>query len=106
MIQCGQCEHFHRDPNGRISFSCDPFSNVKEPECLFKWQLIKINQMVDAYHSTLSYYRKLAPMQDKLFKAMERELGDMDESERWKQEEDDEEKEDEGADGDEQQTTW
>ena len=99
MIQCEQCEFFHRDAGGRISFSCDPFTNIKEPQCLLKWQLIKINQMVDAYQATLGYYRKLAPMQDKLFKAMERELSEMDDAESWKygdQEQEDGEPEDEG----------
>ena len=102
MIQCRDCEHFRRDEEGRISFACDPFINVKEPECLVKWQLIKINQMVEAYHSMLGYYQKLALMQDKLFKAMERELNDMDESEKWKQVQDDEEDEDEPID----ETSW
>lgn len=84
MIQCETCEFYRRDEAGRVSFACDPFVNVREPECLQKWQLIKINQMVEAYQATLSYYRKLAPMQDKLFKAMERELGDIEDSENWK----------------------
>ena len=74
--------------------SCDPFSNVKEPECLTKWQLIKINQMVAGYHATLNYYRKLAPMQEKMFKVMERELDGMSESDQWKIADD--EKEDDG----------
>ena len=94
MIQCKDCEHFHRDEKGRISFSCDPFGDVKEPQCLLKWQLIKINQMVEAYQATLGYYQKLAPMQDKLFKAMERELDDMSDSDKWKYDENDDENED------------
>ena len=89
MIHCKDCEFFHRDEQGRISFSCDPFTNIVEPECLQKWQLIKINQMAEAYQATLGYYRKLAPMQDKLFKAMERELDDMNEAEQWKYDEED-----------------
>ncbi len=93
MIQCKDCEYFHRDEGGRISFACDPFTNIKEPECLQKWQLIKINQMVEAYQATLSYYQKLAPMQDKLFHAMERELEDMEESEKWKYDEEQEQQE-------------
>jgi hypothetical protein len=93
MMQCQSCEHYHRDENGQIRFSCDPFGTVKEPECLQKWQLIKINQMVEAYQATLGYYRKLAPLQDKLFKAMERELNDMDESEKWKQDEEEDDQE-------------
>ena len=98
MLQCEQCEFFHRDEKGRISFSCDPFTNVKEPQCLLKWQLIKINQMVEAYQATLGYYHKLAPMQDKLFKAMERELNDMDSAESWKYHGDEEEEQDQEQD--------
>ena len=90
MIECQDCEHFHRGENGEISFTCDPFSNIKEPECLAKWQLIKINQMVASYQATLEYYRKLAPMQEKMFKVMERELDDMNESEKWKTPEEEE----------------
>ena len=97
MIQCQDCQFFHRDTSGRISFSCDPFGNIVEPECLVKWELIKLDQMVQAYQATVDFYRKLAPMQEKMFKAMERELEDIDESERWK----DDEQTDEGqGDGD------
>ncbi len=100
MIECRNCEYFHRDEAGHVSFDCDPFTTVKEPECLVKWQLIKINQMVEAYRSMLGYYEKLAPMQNKLFKAMERELGDMDEAENWKYGQDDDEAEDDRAEDD------
>ena len=96
MIQCSDCELFHRDENGRIDFACDPFTNVKEPQCLLKWQYIKTCQMVEAYQATLSYYQKLAPMQNKLFKAMERELDDMGEGETWKQADEEEDEEEEG----------
>jgi hypothetical protein len=94
MIQCEKCEYFHRSPSGEISFDCDPFGTIKEPECLMKWQLIKINQMVAGYRATLDYYRKFAPLQEKMFKVMERELDDIDEAEKWKvddEEEDDQE---------------
>ena len=90
MIQCKDCEFFRRSPKGEITFACDPFTNIKEPDCLAKWQLIKINQMVASYQATLAYYRKLAPMQEKMFKVMERELDDMDEAEKWKTSEDEE----------------
>ena len=96
MIQCETCQYFHRGENGQISFSCDPFSNIVEPECIQKWQLIKINQMVSAYQVTLEYYRKLAPMQEKMFKVMENEIDSMSESEKWKiADEDEEEDQDE-----------
>ena len=90
MIQCSECEHFTRGPHGQLRFTCDPFSNIKEPECLVKWQLVKLNQMVASYQATLDYYRRLAPMQEKMFKVMERELDDMNEAEKWKSAEDDE----------------
>lgn len=99
MIQCEQCEFFHRDADGEISFACDPFSTIKEPECLAKWQLIKINQMVAAYQQQLDFYRKLAPMQEKMFKVVEREIEELDEGEKWKSS--DEEEEDDRADDDE-----
>jgi hypothetical protein len=84
MIHCRDCEYFRRGPNGEVSFTCDPFSTIKEPECLQKWALIKINQMIASYQATLDYYRKLGPMQEKMFRFMEREMGDLDESDRWK----------------------
>ncbi|MDY6912883.1 MAG: hypothetical protein SVT52_00255 [Planctomycetota bacterium] len=93
MIQCKDCEFFHRGPNGEIALSCDPFANIKEPDCLVKWQLVKINQMVGSYQATLEYYRKLAPMQEKMFRVVERELDDMNESEKWKVSDDEEEEE-------------
>ena len=82
-------EFFHRGENGEISFRCDPFNNIKEPECLVKWQLLKLNQMVASYHATLEYYRKLAPMQEKMFKVMEREIDDISEADQWKVDDDD-----------------
>ena len=99
MIQCEDCEFFKRGDDGEVSFSCDPFKNIVEPECLVKWQLISINRMVALYQTTLDYYRKLAPLQEKMFKVMERELNDLDESEKWKVS-DDEEDDDEEADED------
>jgi hypothetical protein len=84
MIQCSQCEYFVRGPAGQFRLTCDPFSTVKEPECLAKWQLIKIDLMVQAYQATVEMYRRLAPMQEKMFRHMEREIDDMDEADRWK----------------------
>ena len=95
MMQCNECEYFRRNEDGEISFACDPFGTVKEPECLIKWQLLKINQMVAGYQSTLRYYEKLAPMQEKMFRVMEREIDDMNESEKWRVEEDEEDTDDE-----------
>ncbi len=91
MIQCIDCELFKRQDSGEVSFACDPFTNVKEPECLAKWQLIKINQMVAGYQATLDYYRKLAPLQEKMFKVVEREIDEMSEGEKWRIADDSEE---------------
>ena len=84
MMQCKDCEFYRRSPTGEITFACDPFHNIKEEQCLVKWQLIKINQMVSSYQATLEYYRKLAPMQEKMFKVMERELDDINEGDKWR----------------------
>lgn len=99
MIQCSQCEYFMRGPAGQIGFKCDPFSNIKEPECLAKWQLIKIDLMVRSYQATLEMYRRLAPLQEKMFRHMEREIDDIDEADSWKYGDDDQE--DDGDDEDE-----
>jgi hypothetical protein len=90
MIQCKDCQYFKIGPHGEHGFTCDPFVNIVEPECLAKWQLIKINQMVAGYQATLNYYQKLAPLQEKVFKIMEREMDDIDESEKWKVDEEEE----------------
>ena len=84
MIQCKDCEFFEMDPHGRRIFHCDPFTNIKEPECLQKWQLLRLDLLVSLYRGMSSWQEKMAPMQDKLFKYMKRELEDLDESEQWK----------------------
>jgi len=96
MIQCADCEYFHRDVSGNVRLTCDPFSTIKEPQCLTKWQLVKLDTMVRAYEATLAVYNRLAPMQEKMFRHMEREIGDIDEADRWKLGYDDDDDEDEG----------
>lgn len=90
MIQCDQCEHFHRSEDGEISFSCNPFSTIKEPECLQKWQFVKLNQLVTLYQTTVESHRRLMPMQEKMLKVVEKELEDMNEGEKWKAPDEDE----------------
>ena len=84
MIQCSECEHFVRGPGSQIGFKCDPFKNIKEPQCLLKWQLIKIDTMVRSYQATLEMYKRLAPLQEKMFRQMERDIDDIDDADRWK----------------------
>ena len=90
MLQCSQCEFFSRDRNGKIHLRCDPFSIIKEPECLQKWQLIRLDNLLQAYHFMIQGYQKLAPMQKKLFDMMKREIDDIDQADSWKYREDDE----------------
>jgi len=96
MIQCKDCELYEIAADGKRTFKCDPFSNIKEPECLAKWQLIRLDMLVASYQSMLQWYGKLAPIQKKLFKYMEREIDDIDESEKWKVEEEEDDDDDEG----------
>ena len=96
MIQCDQCEHFQRDSYGKVRLKCDPFSNLKEPECLIKWQLLKLDTMVQAYQATVAIYQKLAPMQEKMFRHMEREIDDVEDADQWKHGDDDDD--DDGED--------
>ena len=89
MIQCTECEYFQQEPDGRRVFRCDPFVNIKEPECLMKWQLLRLDLLVSHSNSMLAGQQKIAPMQDKLFKYVKRELDDIDEADRWKIDEED-----------------
>ena len=85
MIQCETCEFFQRDADGHPHLLCDPFSSIKEPECLAKWQFVKLSQMVRSYEATLDMYRRLAPMQEKMFRHIEREIDEVDSADEWKQ---------------------
>ena len=92
MIQCKDCEFCQIGPDGQKTFKCDPFSNTKEPECIAKWQLIRLDMLVASYQSMLKFQNKLAPLQDKMLKFMRREIEDMDESDRWKVDDDSDDK--------------
>ena len=95
MIQCKDCEFFEITPQGHRTFKCDPFTNIKEPECINKWQLIRLDMLVAGHRNLLSWYEKMGPMQKKIFKYVQKELDDIDESDRWKiddPDDDDEEK--------------
>jgi len=119
MIQCSECEHYQPgESEGTARFTCNPFTNIKEPECLAKWQLLKqeqlgqrvtvvsdkvdavtqrVDMLVRAYQEMQRIYQRLAPMQEKMFRHMEREIDDIDEADAWKQgyDEDDDEGEEE-----------
>jgi len=84
MIQCTECELCEVGPDGRRIFKCDPFSNIKEPECITKWQLIRLDMLTSSYQKMFQWQRKFAPLSEKILKYMEREINDMDDSEGWK----------------------
>lgn len=98
MIQCKDCEFCEMGPDGRRSFRCDPFTNIKEAECIAKWQLIRLDMLLASFHGMVKFQNKLAPLQDKILKYMEHEIKDLDEADRWKVE-DEEEEEDEDKEG-------
>ncbi len=112
MIQCSECEFFHRGPGGQVAFRCDPFSTIKEPECLAKWQLLrstelsqKVERMVTAYEATLELYKRMAPLQEKMFRHMEQEIDDIEEAESWKYGQGDDD-DDDDEDDDERDNDW
>jgi hypothetical protein len=84
MIQCKDCQLCEISADGRRTFKCDPFFNIIEPECIAKWQLIRLDMLLAGYQEMLRGQAKLAPLQDKIFKYMQREIEDLDESDRWK----------------------
>ena len=91
MIQCKDCEFYQESPEGMRSFKCDPFKNIKEPECLTKWQLLRLDMLLANFQGMTNFQQKMAPMQDKIFKYVKRELEDLDESDSWKTDNDPEE---------------
>ncbi len=90
MNQCKDCEFFSRDQLGRIMLRCDPFSTIKEPACLEKWQLVRLDALLQSYQATLRWYQKLAPMQEQMFQYMKREMDEMEDADSWKYQEDEE----------------
>jgi len=99
MIQCKDCEFCQAEAEGHKIFKCDPFTNIKEPECIAKWQLIRLDMLVASYHQMLKWQRKFSPLQDKIMRYMQREMEDIDEAESWKvdDQEDQEEEEEEDS---------
>jgi len=79
--------------DGKRTFKCDPFVNIKEPACIAKWQLIRLDMLVACYQNMAEMQKKMAPLQNKIFKFMQRELNDMDESEKWRIDDDEDETE-------------
>lgn len=89
MLRCEDCEFFRRLSDGSPYLTCDPYSTIKEPECLAKWELRQLQVIANAHEATLDMHRRFAPLQEKLFKQLEREIDEADEADRWKYDEPD-----------------
>ncbi|MGD2111206.1 MAG: hypothetical protein PVI86_17655 [Phycisphaerae bacterium] len=96
MIQCQTCEFFQQGPGGEPILTCDPFGNIKEPECLIKWQLVQLTVIGKSHQATLDMYQRLAPLQERMFNHMEREIDEADEADRWKIDDDEDLSDDAG----------
>ncbi len=84
MIQCKDCEFYSSSSNGRRIFTCNPFENIKEPECLMKWQLMRLDMLLSTQEALFRNNEKLAPLQDKLIRYVEKEIDDLDDADSWK----------------------
>ena len=84
MLRCQDCEFYRQAADGSPQLTCDPFSTIKEPECLLKWQLIQLNVMAHSHQATLDMYKRFAPLQEKMFKHMEREIDEVEDADSWK----------------------
>jgi len=84
MLRCEDCEFFHRNADGSPHLTCDPYSTIKEPECVAKWQLVQLQIIASSHQATLEVQRRFAPLQEKLFRHMEREIDETEEADRWK----------------------
>jgi len=104
MIQCKDCEFCEMGPDGQVSLKCNPFGNIKEPDCLLKWQLLRLDLMTRAYMATIAEYKRIAPLQEKLYRHMSREVDEADEADKWKQSDDEDADQDEDK-GDEEPGT-
>lgn len=94
MLRCEDCEFFSRASDGSPILACDPFSTIKEPECLAKWQVAQLMSISQSHQATAELHRRLAPFQEKIIKHMEREMGEADDSDRWKRSDEDDEDDD------------
>lgn len=95
MFQCQDCEFCRFEPDGSPLLTCNPFTNIKEPECLIKWQLVQLNVIAKSHQATLDMYQRLAPLQEKMFRHMEQEIEDAEEADSWKYADDEDDDEDE-----------
>ncbi|ARN56749.1 hypothetical protein [Sedimentisphaera salicampi] len=84
MIQCKDCKYCKEGANGEMIFLCNPFKYIVEPECLQKWQIMKLNELLSIQTSQARANSKLNDIQDKIIKYVEREIDDMEDADGWK----------------------
>lgn len=84
MLRCQDCEFYRVNPDGTPRLICDPLSNIKEPECLMKLQLVQLNTIARSHQATLDVYKRLAPIQEKMMRYMEREIDEAEAGDQWK----------------------
>jgi len=98
MIQCETCEFFARGSDDTPLLLCDPFATIKEPECIQKHQLVRLNTLAQSHQATLEMYKRIAPLQEKMIRHVEREIDETEEADRWKYENFDDEEDDDDDD--------
>ena len=84
MLRCKECEFYATNRDGSPRLTCDPFSTIREPECLMKLQLVQLTTMARSHQATLEMYQRLAPLQEKMFRHMEREIDESEAADQWK----------------------
>jgi len=99
MIQCKDCEFCEMGPDGQVSLKCNPFGDIKESDCLLKWQLLRLDLMTRAFMATIAEYKRIAPLQEKLYRHMSREVDEADEADKWKQPDDEDAEDQDKEDG-------
>ncbi len=75
MIQCADCELF---VDGVLT--CDPSANIKEPECLLKWQVVKLC----CIETHLELQTRLLPLTEQILQRVGGEIVERDEADDWK----------------------
>jgi hypothetical protein len=89
MIQCKDCELCEINADGQKTFHCDPFGNIKEPACIQKWQLIRLDMLTASYQKMMLWYEKMTPMQNKIYKFIQQQIDETNEADKWKLDDED-----------------
>lgn len=84
MLRCQDCEFYRERSDGTSELLCDPFSTIKEPECLAKLQLTYLKIVAQSHQATLDLYQRFAPLQERMLGHIEREIDEADDADRWK----------------------